>query len=73
MIPPFLNRAMDKHLSSGESNQRPPASSDLRPSYHRLTAPTQTKAVSRSLLMSPGSAFEQPPEQRGNTEGEGER
>ena len=71
-IPPPLDRVIDKQQSPGESNQRPPASSDLRPSYPRLMAPTQIKAVSRSLLLSPGSAFD-PPELRGNTDGEGER
>ena len=71
-IPPPLDRVLDKQQSSGESNQRPTASLDLRPSYLRLMAPTQTKAVSRSLLLSPGSAFDSP-ELRGNTQGEGER
>ena len=72
-IPPSLERVVDEQQSSGESIQRPPASSDIRPSQHRSAAPTQTRAVSRSLLLSPGSVFVQPQEQRGNTEGEGER
>ena len=71
-IPPPLDRVSDKHQSVTESKQRPTASLDLKPNHPRPMAPTLFKAVSRSLLLSPGSAFD-PPELRGDTEGGGEK
>ena len=41
----------------------------MRPDYYRSTAPQLTRKVSRSLLMSLGTIFEQRLDQGGSTEG----